>query len=192
MQVSANKIETVCSLQSSCPAESTFTDIHSSTLNMSFEEQIWHCSLGEKVYYSQWHEQEPTLSFRAMLRIMTQVREEHEKAEWERYQEDCAFYDEEEQRLVAEEAERFAAEEAHSRHVDALRSREGLIDPVYDEAPIDWEIELDRDLPPIEEEEWIDWGIEPQEEKELIAKREARTCTEADELLAAIEVARRS
>jgi len=159
---------------------------------MSFEEQIWHCSLGEKVYYSQWHEREPTLSFRAMLRIMTQVREEHEKAEWERYQEDCAFYDEEEQRLLAEEAERFAAEEAHSRHVDALRSKayQGLIDEVYDESPIDWEIEL-SDLPAIEEaadEEWI----EPQEEKELVAKREARASAEADELLAAIEVARRA
>jgi len=78
---------------------------------MSFEDQIWHCSLGEKVYYSNWHTQEPTLSFREMLHIMAKVREEHEQAEWERYQEDCAYYDEEERRLSAEEAERFKAEE---------------------------------------------------------------------------------
>jgi len=154
---------------------------------MSFEDQIYHCSLGEKVYYSQWHEQDPALSFRGMLRIMGEVQREHEEEEWKQYQEDCVYYDEEERRLIAEEAERFAAEEEHSRHIDALRSKayHGLIDQVYAEEPIDWEIQFDLGL----EEECI--SLPPiQEEKELIAKRQARACVEADALLAAIEVAR--
>jgi hypothetical protein len=151
---------------------------------MSFEDQIWHCSLGEKVYYSNWHAQEPTLSFRDMLHIMTKVREEHEQAEWERYQEDCAYYDEEERRLSAEEAERFEAEEKAADEEEADDERRLYLNellwsaqieaermasygaphppvPGWDDAeePMGEPIEL-PDVAPEPELGFIDWGSE--------------------------------
>lgn len=187
---------------------------------MSFEEQIEHCSLGEKVYYSNWRAQEPTLSFRGMLRIMAQVRDEHEQAEWERYQEDCAYYDEEERRLSAEEAERFEAEEKAADEEEADDERRLYLNellwsaqveaermasygapqppvPGWDDAeePMGEPIELPEHPEP--ELGFIDWGSENnkrlpplREEPELVAKRRAWEALEGEELLAAIEAAR--
>jgi hypothetical protein len=75
-----------------------------------FECDISGCSLNEKVYYTNWHQQDPLLPFIEMLRIMTQVREEAEREEAERYEEDLRYYAEEE-RLLREEEERLLKEE---------------------------------------------------------------------------------
>ena len=76
-----------------------------------FECDISGCSLNEKVYYTNWHLQEPQLPFIKMLQIMTQVREEAEREEMERYEEDMRYYAEEEERLLKEEEERLFKEE---------------------------------------------------------------------------------
>jgi hypothetical protein len=70
-----------------------------------FECDISGCSLNEKVYYTNWHLQEPQLPFIKMLQIMTQLREESDREEMERYEEDMRYYAEEEERLLKEEEE---------------------------------------------------------------------------------------
>jgi hypothetical protein len=142
---------------------------------MSFEDQIYHCSLGEKVFYSDWHKREPSLSFHDMLVLMAAERREHEKEEWERHLADEAYYAE----LNAQEAERERLfwEQEQTPEQEALATAEGMRFAEWESA-----LEVQYQAPPFDP-----W----EEEPELIAKREAREAVaEAEELLAAIELAR--
>jgi len=75
-----------------------------------FECDISGCSLNEKVYYTKWHQEDPLLPFIDMLRLQAELREESDKEEWERYMADEAYYQEQEERLLAAESERFEEE----------------------------------------------------------------------------------
>ena len=134
---------------------------------MSFEDQIWHCSLGEKVFYGDWHKRDPALTFLEMLRIMGEVRREHDEEEMKRYEADCAYYAEEEARLLAEEARRLAEAEE-----EAMGSPIELPEPA-----------------PEQDQELVHWAS-LEEEPELVEIRRAaaaaRDKEEADELFAAI------
>lgn len=89
-----------------------------------FECDISGCSLNEKVYYTKWHQDDPTLTFLEMLRLQTEMREESEKEEWERHMADEAYYREEEERLLAEEAERLAQEEEKEEEEESPYQKE--------------------------------------------------------------------
>ena len=92
--------------------------IHIYTNKMSvsweFERELDAFSIGAKVYYSMWHQQDPTMTLSQMLQIVAKEREEAEREEWERYMADEAYYQEEQHRLIEAEAARLKAEEGRS------------------------------------------------------------------------------
>jgi hypothetical protein len=88
-------------------------------LDWEFECDISGCSLNEKVYYTKWHQDDPSLSFLEMLRLQAEMREESEKEEWERHMADEAYYAEEEKRLLAAEAERLEQEQEEEEEESA-------------------------------------------------------------------------
>jgi len=75
-----------------------------------FMRDISGCNLGEKVYYRAWRVRAPHMSFRAMLQVIEEVRNESEQREWEIQQEDDAYFAELDAKREAEE--KAAADEA--------------------------------------------------------------------------------
>ena len=76
------------------------------SVSWEFERELDAFSIGAKVYYSMWHQQDPTMTLSQMLEIVAKEREEAEREEWERYMADEAYYQEEQRRLIEAEAER--------------------------------------------------------------------------------------
>jgi len=68
-----------------------------------FERELDLFSIGAKVYYSTWHQQDPTMTLSQMLEIVAEAQEEAEREEWERHMADEAYYQEEQARLLKEE-----------------------------------------------------------------------------------------
>jgi len=129
-------------------------------LDWEFECDISGCSLNEKVYYTKWHQDDPSLSFLEMLRLQTEMREESEKEEWERHMADEAYYAEEEERLLAAEAERLAQDQ------EPLTDFERQMQEFHD--PRTWIEQMHKTLalPPIDWESGYQKAIQKEKEKQ--------------------------
>jgi len=123
---------------------------------MSFEDELWHCTLDQKIFYSDWHRQDPTLTFHAMLRILADVRHEQEVEDWKRHLDDEAYFNKEEERLLAEEAERFEEERLLAEEAEWLEEEQSMGEI----------IELPEPLAPLQEEPEL---VDEKEAEELFA-----------------------